>query len=143
VIQQTVDEIRTIAESVTTASRKIVELQHSTDAISRVVGVIDELAKQTNLLALNAAIEAARAGEAGRGFAVVADEVRKLADRTTHSTGEIGGIISEIKENSRVVATTMQDVVSRVESGVLHVSQAGEAVSLIKQSAAEVLAVVG
>jgi len=143
VIHQTVEEIRTIASSVTLASERITELQHSTDAISRVVGVIDELAKQTNLLALNAAIEAARAGEQGRGFAVVADEVRKLADRTTQSTREIDTIIGEILANSRVVAVTMKDVVSRVESGVEHVAQAGTAVAQIKESSAEVLAVVG
>jgi methyl-accepting chemotaxis protein len=142
VIHQTVDEIRSIAAAVATAAARITTLQQSTDAISTMVGVIDELAQQTNLLALNAAIEAARAGEAGRGFAVVADEVRKLADRTTHSTGEIDRVIGEIQQNSRVVAQTMADVVGQVERGVEHVAEAGAAVSQIKLSASEVLQVV-
>ena len=143
VIHDAVDEIRTISGSVAAAAQRIAQLQQSTESISRVVAVIDELAKQTNLLALNAAIEAARAGEAGRGFAVVADEVRKLADRTTMSTGEIDGIIGEIQKHSREVAMTMREVVGQVESGVAHVSGAGDAVVKIKASAAEVLAVVG
>jgi len=142
-IHQTEAEIRSISQAVATAATRMATLQQSTEAISTMVGVIDELAQQTNLLALNAAIEAARAGEAGRGFAVVADEVRKLADRTTHSTGEIEQVIAEIQQNTRVVAQTMSEVVGQVERGVEHVAEAGSAVSQIKNSAAEVLKVVG
>lgn len=142
IIHQTVAEIRTISTMVSTAAARITQLQRSTDAISSMVGVINELAQQTNLLALNAAIEAARAGEAGRGFAVVADEVRKLADRTSQSTGEIDGVISEIQQNSRIVVDAMKEMVSSVEQGVEHVADAGNAVAQIRQSAAEVLTVV-
>ncbi|BEV73002.1 hypothetical protein THUN1379_24840 [Paludibacterium sp. THUN1379] len=142
VIHQTVSEIRMISAMVSTAAERITQLQRSTDAISGMVGVINELAQQTNLLALNAAIEAARAGEAGRGFAVVADEVRKLADRTAQSTNEIDGVISDIQQNSRIVADAMRDMVSSVEQGVEHVADAGNAVARIRDSAAEVLAVV-
>ncbi|TDR72062.1 methyl-accepting chemotaxis protein [Paludibacterium purpuratum] len=143
IIHLAVEEIGTIASSVSAAAGKITELQASTDAISRVVGVIDELAKQTNLLALNAAIEAARAGEAGRGFAVVADEVRKLADRTTQSTDEIEQIIRQIQQNTHEVSDTMGTVEGQVQSGVEHVNRTGDAVAQIKTSAGEVLALVG
>jgi methyl-accepting chemotaxis protein len=111
-------EIRKIAESVTTTSHSIHELQTSSQQISQIASVIREIADQTNLLALNAAIEAARAGEQGRGFAVVADEVRKLAERTGTSTNEIKTMIEAIQAQTNTAVTQMGQASEQVEIGV-------------------------
>ncbi|WP_035055927.1 methyl-accepting chemotaxis protein [Andreprevotia chitinilytica] len=142
VIRMTVDDIREIAETVKLAAVRMNELGGHADQISSIVGVIKEIADQTNLLALNAAIEAARAGEQGRGFAVVADEVRKLAERTSQSTQEIAGMISRIQSGSQETLGTMQDSVSKVENGVNMASQAGEAIVQIRDSSMRVVEMV-
>jgi methyl-accepting chemotaxis protein len=142
VIADTVAEIGQIATLIDRVSGTITALGHSSDRISSVVQVIKDVADQTNLLALNAAIEAARAGEAGRGFAVVADEVRKLAERTTTATGEIAEMIANIQSSSRSAVDTMSDTVTQVSKGTQHAQVAGEAIVTIRESAAQVVRVV-
>jgi methyl-accepting chemotaxis protein len=135
VIRQTVDEMRAMAEAVRKSSESITELGQQSEQISSIVQVIKDVADQTNLLALNAAIEAARAGEQGRGFAVVADEVRKLAERTTSATGEIGAKITAIQNSAHSAVSAMSNAAGRVESGVVLADQAGEAITNIQQGA--------
>ncbi|MEJ2794697.1 methyl-accepting chemotaxis protein [Iodobacter sp. LRB] len=139
VIRSTVADIIGIAETVRLAAARMNELGGHADKISSIVNVIKEIADQTNLLALNAAIEAARAGEQGRGFAVVADEVRKLAERTSQSTREISEMISHIQLGSQETLGTMQQSVDKVENGVNTANQAGEAIVQIRNSSVRVV----
>jgi methyl-accepting chemotaxis protein len=138
VIRRTVSEMHAMAGAVRESSASITELGQQSEKISGIVQVIKEVADQTNLLALNAAIEAARAGEQGRGFAVVADEVRKLAERTTSATGEISTMISAIQGSSNSAVSTMGNAAERVESGVTLADQAGEAITYIQEGAKQV-----
>jgi methyl-accepting chemotaxis protein len=133
VINETVEDINAIAQSVTAVSGHIDKLEAHGDRISSIVSVIREVADQTNLLALNAAIEAARAGEQGRGFAVVADEVRKLAERTAGSTAEIATMVESIRAVSQDAALRMKDAVSLVDAGVQRAGIASSAISKISE----------
>jgi methyl-accepting chemotaxis protein len=139
VILQTVDGITKIAEVVSKASDIIQELGKNSQQIGDIVQVIDEIADQTNLLALNAAIEAARAGEQGRGFAVVADEVRKLAERTTKATKEIAQMIRKIQTDTKNAVESVNQGAIVVEEGKKLASKAGQSLKEIISSANEVV----
>jgi methyl-accepting chemotaxis protein len=142
IIGHTVSDINSIADTVGAASGQISQLEQYSERINSVVSVIKEVADQTNLLALNAAIEAARAGEQGRGFAVVADEVRKLAERTTASTQEIGGTIAEMQEGAKLAVQGIQAVVDKVGAGVEQAEKANEAMQDIGGSSQETVTMV-
>ncbi|MCG2577233.1 methyl-accepting chemotaxis protein [Dechloromonas sp. XY25] len=132
VMRETIEDINRISDVVQRSAAIIRSLGDHSAQISTIVGTIKDIADQTNLLALNAAIEAARAGEQGRGFAVVADEVRKLAERTTHSTQEIASMIGGIQDSSKQAVMAMAEGVDRVSEGVLRAGQAGEAIEQIR-----------
>lgn len=131
IVEETLSKMRAIADSVSGTAKKMEELGKSSDQIGRIAGVIDDIADQTNLLALNAAIEAARAGEQGRGFAVVADEVRKLAERTTTATKEIAQMIQNIQDETKTAVTAMEEGTRQVDDGVNSTAQAGNSLKEI------------
>jgi methyl-accepting chemotaxis protein len=125
VVTESIGGMRRIADVVNRSAETVKQLGRSSDQIGEIIGVIDDIADQTNLLALNAAIEAARAGEQGRGFAVVADEVRKLAERTTKATKEIAGMIKTIQTDTAGAVQSMQDGTIEVERGIQLADKAG------------------
>lgn len=142
VIHNAAGEMHNISKAVQASSGIIEDLGHQSDQITSIVNTIKEIADQTNLLALNAAIEAARAGEQGRGFAVVADEVRKLAERTANSTKEIGEMVAKIQSGTRSAVSSMQDGVRQVSNGVELANQAGDSINRIRDGALRVTVVV-
>jgi len=142
IIQNAASEMHKISEAVQSSSAIIEDLGRQSDQITSIVNTIKEIADQTNLLALNAAIEAARAGEQGRGFAVVADEVRKLAERTTLSTAEIAGMVGKIQSGTRSAVDSMQTGVQQASKGVELARQAGASINEIREGSTRVMDVV-
>lgn len=139
IVSETIQGMQKIADVVRKSAGSIVKLATSADQIGEIVSVIDDIADQTNLLALNAAIEAARAGEQGRGFAVVADEVRKLAERTAKATGEITGMIKGIQNETDEAVNSMEAGVQEVDKGRELADKAGTSLSEIVQMSTRVL----
>ncbi len=135
VVQNTIEGMNAINEAVTASSNSVAELGKRGSEIGEIISVINEIAEQTNLLALNAAIEAARAGEAGRGFAVVADEVRALADRTTSATKEIGQSIEAIQNETSLAVERMEVGATQVTEGLELVKRAGVSLDEIVEGA--------
>ncbi len=131
IVGQSIAVMNTIAERVQSAARTVDALGARSKQIGTIIGTIEDIADQTNLLALNAAIEAARAGEQGRGFAVVADEVRALAERTTRATKEIGEMIKAVQNETKDAVASMEQSVSQVEQGGIHAEESGRSLQEI------------
>ena len=138
-VNSTIEGMNNIAAVVNRAAETVQKLGNSSDEIGEIVQVINDIADQTNLLALNAAIEAARAGEQGRGFAVVADEVRKLAERTTKATKEIEVMIKQIQNDTSSAVESINLGTKEVESGRSLSVQAGESLEIITKSSDHLL----
>lgn len=143
VAQNAAAEMRRITDAVDESSRTVRKLGNRSQRITEIVNVIREIADQTNLLALNAAIEAARAGEQGRGFAVVADEVRKLAERTSRSTEEISSMTKAIRDEIETTVASIGQVSEQAAQGLRLTLSADDAAARIDTTAAEVATLIG
>ena len=138
VVTNTVEQMNGISQTVSSTTESVQSLGTQAESIGKVIQVINDIADQTNLLALNAAIEAARAGEQGRGFAVVADEVRGLAERTTEATSEVTESIQSMQAETRTVVDQIGSTSERVQQGVALATEAGDALSTIVNGSGEV-----
>lgn len=131
IVNQALESIRHVHEGSLTLKEHMTALDQHTHNINQIMGVISDIADQTNLLALNAAIEAARAGEAGRGFAVVADEVRKLAEKTMASTTDVDNAIRAIQDSARKSIAAVEETVTQIEQATSFANQSGTALQRI------------
>ncbi|MDH1107046.1 methyl-accepting chemotaxis protein [Pseudomonas otitidis] len=138
-VARTVDVVTEIATNLGTVADQIEGLNKQSEQITSIVQVIRGIADQTNLLALNAAIEAARAGEQGRGFAVVADEVRQLASRTSQATVEINSVVQQNQNLARSAVSSMSTTQDRAREGVELANQAGEVIREIRSESHRVV----
>ena len=143
VVTQAVDVMRDLAQHMQQAGEGIEALNAQSQVIGSIVKTISGIAEQTNLLALNAAIEAARAGEQGRGFAVVADEVRQLASRTSKATEEIVGVVRQNQDMAREAVALMTDGRLQAEQGLALAAEAGSVIVEIQDGAQKVVSAVG
>jgi methyl-accepting chemotaxis protein len=137
-VAKTIQGMQAIQSKVALSAQKVQEMGQRSQQIEVMVDTIEDIASQTNLLALNAAIEAARAGEHGKGFAVVADEVRKLAEKSAGATKEIGSLVKDIQHTVDDAVAAMQEGSTEVEKGVTQANQAGQALEEILRAAQEV-----
>ena len=135
VVEKTVHNIEEVHQLSLTLKDDMTQLNEHAQDITRIMGVISDIADQTNLLALNAAIEAARAGEAGRGFAVVADEVRKLAEKTMSSTNDVGNAIKAIQESTAKSTASVDNAVAQIEEATQFANESGRALEEIVATA--------
>lgn len=138
IVKAAIDEIASIASTIQSSADSVEELGKQSDRVAAVVSLIKDIAGQTNLLALNAAIEAARAGEQGRGFAVVADEVRKLAERTASATEEVVAMINDIQTSKGQALANIESAVERVGTGTALAAEAGASIARITEEAGRV-----
>ena len=143
VVGSAVQGIEKVAKTVSESAVSIAELGQRSIQIGQILSVIKDIAGQTNLLALNAAIEAARAGEQGRGFAVVADEVRKLAERKKSATAEISTMVGAIQNDTQQAVATMRQSSDDVRDGVALANEAGKALKDISRSVEQVVDMIG
>ncbi|MFT4929330.1 MAG: methyl-accepting chemotaxis protein [Phenylobacterium sp.] len=138
VVRQAVQAMEALSNDIQNGVNRIKEVEKTTEKVASVVGVIGSIAEQTNLLALNAAIEAARAGEQGRGFAVVADEVRTLASRTQESTAEIDDIIKDLKSSVNDAVVVMQSATGKTSTSVAYINESDQSLVQIVSSVEEI-----